>query len=43
MSNDRRLAILHSPVLWLFLVIVLSLPLLAEFNSRLALSRDLGR
>ncbi|HEY4723537.1 MAG TPA: hypothetical protein VII92_16905 [Anaerolineae bacterium] len=42
MSNDRRLAILHSPVLWLFLLIVLSLPLLAEFNSRLALSRDLA-
>ena len=42
MSGRHPLAILKSPRLWLLGLAILALPLLAEFNARLTLSRQLA-
>ncbi len=41
MNNQRRWQIWKSPYLWLAAVALLALPLLADFNVRLAYSRQL--
>jgi cell division protein FtsB len=39
---SQRLQVWKSPLLWLLVVLVLALPLLADFNARLAYSRQLA-
>jgi len=42
MLSRYALNVWKSPVLWLLVVVILALPLLADFNARLAYSRELA-
>jgi folylpolyglutamate synthase/dihydropteroate synthase len=42
MLNQQRWQVWKSPLMWLLVVFLLALPLLADFNARLAYSRQLA-
>jgi hypothetical protein len=42
MAGDSRLQIWKSPRFWLIVVVIFAIPLLADFNARLAYIRQMG-